>query len=103
MYFTKLKKLWDELRVLNPMTVCDCEVSIMYLERENENKLIQFLLGLSDLYEHVKNQILILDPLPSVNKAYPMVLRAEKQREVNIITEVMESNASATNLYEGRK
>lgn len=75
----------------------------MYLERENENKLIQFLLGLSDLYEHVKNQILILDPLPSVNKAYPMVLRAEKQREVNIITEVMESNASATNLYEGRK
>lgn len=54
-YFTKLKKLWDKLGALNLMIVCNYEVSKIYLERENEDKLMQFLLRFSDQYEHIKN------------------------------------------------
>ncbi|KAG8655017.1 hypothetical protein MANES_05G202851v8 [Manihot esculenta] len=36
------------------------------------------------IYDHAKNQILLLDPLPSVNKAYSMILRIEKQRKLHI-------------------
>ncbi|KAL0416250.1 UNVERIFIED_CONTAM: Retrovirus-related Pol polyprotein from transposon RE1 [Sesamum latifolium] len=46
-------------------------------------QLMQFLMGLGDAYDHVRNQILLMDPLPSVGKAYSMILRVEKQREVH--------------------
>uniref|UniRef100_A0A2C9WEK4 Retrotransposon gag domain-containing protein n=1 Tax=Manihot esculenta TaxID=3983 RepID=A0A2C9WEK4_MANES len=82
-HFTKLKKLWDELSVLKPLPTCECEASRAFIERENEENIMQFLMGLNDSYDHVKNQILIMDPLPSVNKAYSMVLQVEKQRQVN--------------------
>lgn len=41
-------------------------------------------MGLNDTYDNLRNQILVLDPLPSVHKAYSMALRVEKQREVQI-------------------
>lgn len=48
------------------------------------NKLIQFLMGLNESYDSIRSQILILDPLPTVNKAYSMVPRIEKQRTIQI-------------------
>lgn len=42
------------------------------IEIDGDDKLIQFLMGLSD---NMRNQILITEPLPSVNKAYSMVLK----------------------------
>lgn len=41
-------------------------------------------MGLNDIYDSVRNIILVIDPLPYVNKAYSMVLRVEKQRNVQI-------------------
>ncbi|KAL0370630.1 UNVERIFIED_CONTAM: Retrovirus-related Pol polyprotein from transposon RE1 [Sesamum angustifolium] len=42
---------------------------------------MQFLMGLHESFDHVRNHILLMEPLPSVNKAYSMVLRVEKQSE----------------------
>ncbi|KAL0288541.1 UNVERIFIED_CONTAM: hypothetical protein Scaly_2727500 [Sesamum calycinum] len=36
----------------------------------------------SNAYDHVRSQVLLMDPLPTVGKAYSMFLRVEKQREV---------------------
>lgn len=47
------------------------------------NKLVQFLMGLNDTYDAIRGQILLLEPLPNVSKAYSMILWVEKQREVN--------------------
>ncbi|KAJ0018210.1 hypothetical protein Pint_11898 [Pistacia integerrima] len=49
------------------------------------NRLMQFLIRLNESFDHIRNQILGMDPLPTVNKAYSMVLRVEKQREVHIV------------------
>ncbi|KAL0444140.1 UNVERIFIED_CONTAM: hypothetical protein Slati_2136700 [Sesamum latifolium] len=38
---------------------------------------------LSGASGHIRNQILSMDPLPSVGKAYSMILRIEKQQEVH--------------------
>ncbi|XP_043808374.1 uncharacterized protein LOC122722242 [Manihot esculenta] len=81
MYYTKLKKLWDEYACLEPIPVCECGVAKLFAEIEGKHKLMQFLMGLNESYDHVRNQILIMEPLPSVNKAYSMILRIEKQRE----------------------
>lgn len=45
---------------------------------ENDDKLIHFVMGLNDSYDGVRNQILLLDPLPNVSKAYFMLNRVEK-------------------------
>ncbi|KAL0298884.1 UNVERIFIED_CONTAM: hypothetical protein Sradi_6548200 [Sesamum radiatum] len=43
-------------------------------------------MGLNDTYDNIRNQILVMDPFPSLNKAYSMVLRVERQRSVNMQT-----------------
>lgn len=37
----------------------------------------------NDTFGHVTNHILVMDLLPTVNKAYSIILRVEKQREVH--------------------
>ena len=37
---------------------------------------------LNDSYDAIRGQILLLDPLPPVNRAYLMIQRVEKQRQV---------------------
>jgi len=72
-YYTQLKHLWDELASFDSIPACDCDVEKFMSEITNSNKLMQFLMGLNDGYDQVKNQILLLDPFPLVSKAYSMV------------------------------
>lgn len=86
-YYTKMKRFWDELDSLRKIPICSCDgctcgITAAIHRMDNEEKLMQFLLGLNDSYDHVRNQILLMDPFPSINKAYNMVLNVEKQREV---------------------
>ncbi|XP_065848372.1 uncharacterized protein [Euphorbia lathyris] len=82
-FFNKLKRLWDEIAVLKPVTNCTCgEARLIVQSLCEEDKLMQFLCGLNVDYEHVRNQILLMDPLPTVNKACSMLFRIEKQKEV---------------------
>ena len=84
-YFTNLKKLWDEIACLMPSPICTCGAAKEVSDLSSFNKLMQFLMGLNDSYDNVRNQVLVMDPLPSVNRAYSMVLRVEKQREVHMM------------------
>lgn len=87
MYYNKLKRLWEELNVLQLVPQCTCgaanscecnlSTSVDYIL--SQNKLIQFLMGLNESYDTVRSQILVLDPLPSVNKVYSMVIRVENK------------------------
>ncbi|KAK9119102.1 hypothetical protein Scep_017195 [Stephania cephalantha] len=54
------------------------------MELESNDKLIQFLMGLNDLYDPIRNQIMVMDALPNLNKAYSMIVRVERQKEVHI-------------------
>ncbi|GJR72320.1 hypothetical protein Tco_0084685 [Tanacetum coccineum] len=49
---------------------CTCDVLEKFMLRDSNSKLIQFLMKLNDEYESVMSQILAMDPLPTVNKAY---------------------------------
>ena len=98
-YYTKLKKAWDELNclmlVLNySCRPCTCGNVKAVASILSNNQLMQFLMGLNESFDSVRSQILLLDPLPSVNKVYSMVLRIEKQREVSdLFTENLENTA----------
>ncbi|XP_060210806.1 uncharacterized protein LOC132637786 [Lycium barbarum] len=71
-YFNKLKKLWDQLKVLNTFMVCSCECKCGVKEHNhkmNEDmKLVQFLMGLNEAFPTCRGNILMMKPLPSSNQ-----------------------------------
>ncbi|KAM6553528.1 hypothetical protein CsatB_014290 [Cannabis sativa] len=81
-YYTRLKSLWDQIRELRPPPVCFCGAVKVIQEYKEEDRLLEFLVGLNDSYSLVRSQILMRDPLPSVNKAYAVVIQEERQRNL---------------------
>lgn len=84
MYYTALKKLWDKYRILEPIPVCTYGAGRQIVDHSTRNRLIQFLMGLHDCYDSIRDQILLLEHVPSVAKAYSMVLRMEKQKDNHV-------------------
>lgn len=68
-----------------PIPTCTCHVccscEAMRTARYNHNLLfvIRFLTGLNEEFSVVESQILLLDPLPSLNKIFSMVIQHERQ------------------------
>jgi len=82
-YFTKLKSLWDEHDVLCSIPACSCGTTKEINSYVETQKTMKFLIGLNESYTTVYNNTLLLDPLPTVNKAYSLIIRHEKQAEVS--------------------
>ena len=41
-------------------------------------------MGLNDSYAHIRGQILLIEPLPSINKVFSLVVQEKRQRDVFI-------------------
>jgi len=82
-YFTELKGLCEEFSSHRPIPncvcvhPCRCEATRVAKNHRDEDQIMQFLTGLNDQFSVVKTRILLLDPLPSLNKVYPMVVQEE--------------------------
>ncbi|KAK2968679.1 hypothetical protein RJ640_005820 [Escallonia rubra] len=63
-YFTKLKGLWDELDTYRALPTCNQMKA--HDEQREEDRLMQFLMGLHDTYNVVRTNILMMSPLPNV-------------------------------------
>ncbi|GAA0144432.1 hypothetical protein LIER_35933 [Lithospermum erythrorhizon] len=71
---------------------------------DDEEKVMQFLMGLNDEYEAIRDQILLMEPLPSISKAYSIITNVESQRTVhNSINECVENTVFQTGVYSGGK
>ncbi|KAK4408099.1 hypothetical protein Sango_0390900 [Sesamum angolense] len=102
MYVSSSRKLWLELqrrygRSNGPMlyqmqqelsTVSQEDLSVIaYLKK--------FLMRLHEVYDSEHSRVLMMDPLPDVEKAYLMILGVEKQRFVNLSMIDLQNNNSA--------
>ncbi|KAL2232744.1 UNVERIFIED_CONTAM: hypothetical protein Sindi_1454400 [Sesamum indicum] len=76
MYVGSSRELWIELEARYVNKAMD--------EMNASNHLIQFLVGLNSVYDQARSQILLLEPLPTVTKAYSMLNRMEKQMQMNL-------------------
>ena len=91
MYYSKMKRLWDELDDMSEVPVCayatSCHAIKKTMALAERQRLMHFLMHLNENYGAIRGQILLLDPLPNVNKAYSMIQRVETQRNLtgNII------------------
>jgi hypothetical protein len=84
-FYSDLKLLWEELELFLPIPTCTCRnrcvCEAMRTARLNHVLLhtIRFLTGLNENFSTVKSQILLMDPLPPLNKVFSMVLQHERQ------------------------
>ncbi|XP_019228278.1 PREDICTED: uncharacterized protein LOC109209461 [Nicotiana attenuata] len=83
-YFNKLKKLWDELGVMctSHANSCVCAAKEGLQKEKEEDRVHQFLMGLNEVYVGVRSNILIMQPLSSLDTVYNILLQDEKQRQV---------------------
>jgi hypothetical protein len=83
-FYSELKILWEELEIYMLMSNCICRVrcscEFMRNARQNHALLyaIRFLTGLNENFAMVKSQILLMDPLPPMDKIFSRVLQRER-------------------------
>ncbi|XP_047320398.1 uncharacterized protein LOC124924400 [Impatiens glandulifera] len=69
----------------DPRTVCCYRMTKLVVQVDTSNKLTQFLMGLNKYFDNARQQILLMDPKPSLNRAYAMLLSIERQKEVQTL------------------
>ncbi|GJW62599.1 ribonuclease H-like domain-containing protein, partial [Tanacetum coccineum] len=101
-YYHRLNSLWREFDALTKFPKCTCDVKCscdaskeLGLHKQLM-KLMQFLIGLDDCYEHVRSSLLTIDPLLKVKDAYNVVSREESHRGVLETSGGIESKQNAT-------
>ncbi|GJZ63297.1 cysteine-rich receptor-like protein kinase 8 [Tanacetum coccineum] len=103
LYYHKLKGLWDELDALEApyacVCPCDCTNGRKNSERDQRKRLIQFLIGLDESYTNVRGQILLIQPLPLVSKAYSVLRQEEMQRDIPKPTLTIPTTLNTTSNY----
>lgn len=59
-----------------PMCYCEsnCGVTKKIIDIHNVNQLMQFLMGLNEGYDVIRNQILVMEPLPSISNRVMLYL-----------------------------
>lgn len=113
-YYTKIKRFWDELSAVLAYPACTCGAIQSISKFEQDQHLIQFLMGLNSDYNIVRGNILMMKSSPTIGQAYALLVQEEKQREIhassNFLTESASMNAMSSQpqgnyrgKYDGKK
>jgi hypothetical protein len=94
-YFTQLKSLWDELNNYRPIPSCSCGGMKIVAEHYHQEYVYQFLMGLNESFAAICGQILLMEPLPSVNKVFSMITQEEKHQEIYVKTQAFNLDSTA--------
>ena len=82
-FLNRLVGLWNELGNYVKIQACKCDAASKIAKFIKDDKAHQFLMGLDDdSFSTVRNQILALNSLPSLDKIFNMVQQEENHREV---------------------
>ncbi|KAL5581465.1 hypothetical protein UlMin_013907 [Ulmus minor] len=88
-YFTKLKTIWEELSNFRPICTCGkctCGAVKELNSHYQMEYIVSFLMGLHDSFTQVRGQLLLMDPLPPINKVFALISQEEHQRKVGVHT-----------------
>ncbi|PNX72331.1 flavonol sulfotransferase-like protein, partial [Trifolium pratense] len=103
-YFTKMKKLWQELDNFRPIPTSNCVNNCSAITKmkqyRDSDQVIRFLKGLNDQYTAVRSQIMLMDPLPNIGKVYSLLVQQERKTVMPL--DESELLAVSANNYGGR-
>ena len=81
-YYTRLKKLCEEMNTLNTNSICTCTCTCgakdSMHKSEQDRRLIQFLTGLNKVYTVIRGNIFMINPFPSAGHAFSLLIQEEK-------------------------
>ncbi|XP_050890163.1 uncharacterized protein LOC127095529 [Lathyrus oleraceus] len=97
--------MWDELENYRPVSACSCAIlcscgAIDSIRKDrDQDYVIKFLKGLNEKFTHFKSQIMMIQPLPTIDKEFSLVIQQE--REINyagssIVTPIASANEEVT-------
>ncbi|XP_047326493.1 uncharacterized protein LOC124930179 [Impatiens glandulifera] len=76
----------------------------LVVQLDSSNKLTQFLMGLNEYYDNARQQILLMDPKPSLNWAFAIIQSIERQKEVqSLMNDQTESFSMSVKDYSERQ
>lgn len=81
-----MKSIWEELNEYKPVHHCHYGGVQALLDHFHFEYVLTFLLGLNESYSQIRDQILTMDPFPSIQCVFSLVIQEEKQREVGNLT-----------------
>lgn len=102
-YYIKFKTFIDELDSLTAKPKCDCtkctcRVNAKLQTYDLNSQLMQFLMGLRDLYTHIRGQILLMNHIQTFSQWYGMLLQDENQRHIHNVSGI-NSGTVALNVW----
>ncbi|XP_016173674.1 uncharacterized protein LOC107616198 [Arachis ipaensis] len=94
-YFARLKAIWQELDSLRPIPDCNCGESCscglgIVRNYRKDSYLVRLLRGLNDQYSVTRSQIMLMEPLPTLNDAFALLTQQEQQFGT---LDILEANA----------
>ncbi|KAJ0927807.1 hypothetical protein HanRHA438_Chr04g0187071 [Helianthus annuus] len=76
--------MWKQFDAVLQLPSCSCQAAKDYNDFSTLIKLMQFLMGLDDVYQPVRTNLLTREPLPSVKVAFSIVSREESHRNTSV-------------------
>ncbi|XP_074284337.1 uncharacterized protein LOC141608911 [Silene latifolia] len=81
-YYGRLKRLWDDLDKYDHNPTCDCgackcNINKKLDKKRDEGKVHDFLMGLDSKFATVRSNLLLQEPLPTLNRAYATIIQEE--------------------------
>ncbi|XP_035836099.1 uncharacterized protein LOC118484208 [Helianthus annuus] len=79
-YYYRLTTMWKQFDAMLKLPTCSCKAAKDYNDFSMLIKLMQFLMGLDDIYQPVRTNLLTREVFPSVKVAFAVVSREESHR-----------------------
>ncbi|KAG6512625.1 hypothetical protein ZIOFF_030750 [Zingiber officinale] len=83
-YYTKMKALWEELSSYHDPNTCTCGGLKGFAEREEKERVMQFLMSLNDSFSIIRGSILLMNHLPDTRKVHALILQHERQSDMAV-------------------
>ncbi|KAK9057657.1 hypothetical protein SSX86_022493 [Deinandra increscens subsp. villosa] len=85
-YYHRLTTMWKQFDNMLQLPSCSCNASDKFNDFNTLIKLMQFLMGLDEVYQPVRTSLLIREPLPTLKTAFSIISREESHRLNNSST-----------------
>ena len=99
-FFTKMKAVWNGLNDADPIVRCTCNnctcnVNLKIQQKEQARRLLQFMMRLNECFSVVRGNIMMMNPLPTIQQAYRLFAQEENHKQLSNLTSQTESLAFA--------
>ena len=86
-FFTKMKTLWEGLNDASPLLYCTCNkctcgLSQRLVLKQQEQRILQFMMRLTEAFSLVRSNVLMMQPLPNISQVYRLFAQEEKHKSI---------------------